>query len=249
MALYSPTSPPDHSARHRSMTSATSISLPDELYTHRPNMQRAKPVGRNGLPLNEPSPWQPYLDVPPPYQIARFYAQTVHEQTSERETCIRAARFLTYNEFESGSESESFSLSCASTLSRLRAVERRWAAGLPASDLETAFWNACYERHHYPARFGRRDAYLCDTVDVEIARQTRTAEIEGGSISLVDALTRMSLAAGRRAESLAAQLRCLSVRSEDDGDDDDDNGLEEAFREAFAQAEREERKIAVAQRL
>ncbi|KAL2354869.1 hypothetical protein BJ546DRAFT_949420 [Cryomyces antarcticus] len=233
MALYSPTSPPGHSVRHRPMASATSISLPNELYTYRPNMQKTKP--------------QPYLDVPPPYQIARFYAQTVHEQASERETCIRAARFLTYNEFES--ESESFSLSCASTLSRLRAVEQRWAAGLPASDLETAFWNACYERHHYPARFGGRDAYLCATVDVEIAQQARTAEIEGRSTSLVDALTRTSLAAGRRAESLAAQLRCLSVRSEDDGDGDDDNGLEEAFREAFAQAEREDREFAVAQRL
>lgn len=63
-----------------------------------------------------------------------------------------------------------FSVSCNHTRNHLISIEEVWAKGTPTSALKTAFWDACYERHHHPRCFLAREAYLGLVAEEEVTR-------------------------------------------------------------------------------
>lgn len=74
-------------------------------------------------------------------------------------------RFLAYNDLAP----YQFSVSCIDTRNRLIAIEEDWIKRKATSALDTAFWDACYERHHHPRSFLAREAYLGLVADDQIA--------------------------------------------------------------------------------
>ncbi|KAI9748939.1 MAG: hypothetical protein M4579_007065, partial [Chaenotheca gracillima] len=111
-----------------------------------PNKAKLKPVGQNGLELD--------LSVP---DISRMSGPSSERPSSkDLERCLRDSRMLYYEEvYPYG-----FSLNIDFVLEQLRKTEEKWVQGQETHPLATAFWSACYERHHDPGSFAAREEYL-----------------------------------------------------------------------------------------
>ncbi|KAI9714144.1 MAG: hypothetical protein M1812_006472 [Candelaria pacifica] len=132
---------------------------------------KAKPVGENGLKL-EPGAWEPMSKVPDRYHMNRFYKNMDRCQGNSREDILEQMRNLAYNDFPT----HSFSIRCLDAIDRLIDIEKTWVAGGTTSELETLFWQACYERNHDSLYFAAREKYLFAAADVEFKRKTDEVE-------------------------------------------------------------------------
>ncbi|KAI9714143.1 MAG: hypothetical protein M1812_006471 [Candelaria pacifica] len=131
----------------------------------------AKPVGQNGLKLDLKA-WTPMLKVPRRYTMDRFDHLIAKNPGASREAFLEQSRCLAFNDFPG----HSFSLDVIGTVDRLLEIETAWVAGLETSELDTLFWQACYERHHDSLSFPAREKYLFLLADTEVTKLEKAAE-------------------------------------------------------------------------
>ncbi|MCJ1364971.1 hypothetical protein MMC16_004089 [Acarospora aff. strigata] len=86
-------------------------------------------------------------------------------------------RLLAYNDVQP----YGFSISSPHVVQRLTAIEESWVAGVKGTELDLAFWDACYERHHQPGTFVVREAYLSLAIQAQVATLTAEAEAKIGA--------------------------------------------------------------------
>ncbi|KAI9702749.1 MAG: hypothetical protein M1836_007963 [Candelina mexicana] len=154
-----------------------------------PALGMLKPVGQNGLTLILET-WQPMLKVPDRYTMDRFDRVMSKNRGVSREALLEQMRCLAYNDFPGNS----FSLNDISTTDRLLEIETAWVAGQATSELDTLFWQACYERHHNSLVFAAREKYLFLAADTESIQLERAAE------SRMNAKAEKAKTAARQAE-------------------------------------------------
>lgn len=88
-----------------------------------------------------------------------------------KEGIVIELRFLAYNDLPP----HQFSISCTDTRNRLTAIETGWIKKVSTSALDSAFWDACYERHHHPRCFVARETYLGLVADDQIESLTTSS--------------------------------------------------------------------------
>lgn len=135
-------------------------------FTHTPNLKAVKPVGENGLSLEDSAQAPPSL-VRPPDCNPEAWEHWQHREgvANLQRHAYLGARLSAYN-FEHG---DVFNLRQAHVRERLRKVEECWQHGRAAMNIETQFWNAVFERENQVDAFAQRDAYLLQANAVEFA--------------------------------------------------------------------------------
>lgn len=135
-------------------------------FTHAPNPEAVKPVGENGLDLENSAQVAPSLARPPDCNPEAWeHWQHRDGITDLQRHAYEGARLSAYN-FENG---DLFDLRQARVRERLRNVEQSWQHKRAAMNIETQFWNAVFERENQVDAFAQRDAYLLHANAVEFA--------------------------------------------------------------------------------
>jgi hypothetical protein len=133
-------------------------------FTHTPNPQAVRPVGRNGLELENIN--RPSLVRHPECNAAAWERWQHLEGVADLQYhAFLGARLAAYS-FDNG---DIFNIHDPFVQHRLRQVEECWNQNKAAMNVETAFWNAVFERQYQPDQFTQRDAYLRLANAVEFA--------------------------------------------------------------------------------
>ena len=131
---------------------------------------------------------------------------------------LEQSRLLAYNDVSP----HGFSLCLPSVLQRLRSLEKLWVAGAQLGEIDEAFWDACYERHHRPLNFIKREKYLSLAAKAEVAKLA------------VEAAARMDEAAERAETDIEKSNDAISPAM----GELDSMGLEQSDRELAVQLEK-----------
>ena len=135
-------------------------------FSHTPDPQAVRPVGENGLDLENPAQVAPSLARPPDCNPEAWeHWQHLDGVTDYQRHAYIGARLSAYS-FENG---DIFNIQDSRVRQRLHHVEKCWQQGKAAMNIETQFWNAVYERQYQPNDFSHRDAYLLLANAVEFA--------------------------------------------------------------------------------
>ena len=129
-----------------------------------PSLGNVNAVGHNGIPLIEGAR-VPTLYVPMEYSVERSirpYSECCFE--TRKANMMHEMCRLWYNDCLPFG----FSVSITEVRDRITEIEASLNAGNPVSVMDTAYWDAVYERQHRNLTFTHREAYLDLLVDKEL---------------------------------------------------------------------------------